>query len=157
MVNLLLRIPLLIVTATCFGCSKAPAPVGDPIAREPAAAAIDQAKFQGSWKYLSLHHRGKPTAPSVVSEYVFCFEGSHYTTSRGGKVQSQGTFRIDPAKTPSFIDLLESTGVRVYAVYHFDGDKLTICMDDYERPADFNSQGGKSRSLVVLERLGSTP
>jgi uncharacterized protein (TIGR03067 family) len=116
-------------------------------------ADSDREKLQGSWIYLSLHHRGNQAAQAVVSEYVFRFQGSSYMNKRSGQVQSQGTFRLDPTESPSSIDLLESTGVRICGIYRFEGDKLTVCMDEYERPADFDPQGGKCRSVVVLERM----
>jgi uncharacterized protein (TIGR03067 family) len=150
-----LRVMLLLAAATCLACREPTAlsRPREPIKTEPLAADTERTKFQGSWKHLSIDLNGRQAAQAVASEFVYHFEGNNYTNTRSGRVLSQGTFSLDPTKSPPSIDLSESTGVRIYGIYRFDGDKLTLCLHEKQRPTDFESRAGQVRSLVILKRM----
>ena len=121
---------------------------------EPPGADAERAKFQGTWKHLSIDLNGKQAAARVAAGFVYRFDGNRYTNTdtATGRVTSQGTFALDPTKSPPEIDFTESGGVPIYGIYRHEGDRLTICMHERRRPTDFESRPGQVRSLVVLER-----
>lgn len=136
------------------GCRRPETGTPNAIQTEPPGAEAERAKFQGAWKHLSIDLDGKQAQPRVAAGFVYRFEGSRFTnTDNGaGKVTSQGTFTLDPTATPPAIDFAESEGVRIYGIYRFEGDRLTICLHEQRRPTEFESRAGQRRSLVVLER-----
>jgi uncharacterized protein (TIGR03067 family) len=151
----LARWVVLFAAAAASGCGTAPAPApeptSDPIKATPAAEA-ERARFQGAWKCLSLDINGKQLVPAELREYLWRFEGMQYVDVHHGKVESKGPFSIDPTKSPPWIDLVESTRVTMYGIYRFDGDRLTVCLNEQLRPTSFDSPPGRGCLLMVLER-----
>jgi uncharacterized protein (TIGR03067 family) len=143
---------LAVLTACGTGCQRHQGGAPDAIKEEPANAAAERAKFQGDWKHLSFNLNGEPAAAHVVAGFVFRFENTRYSITNKGKVTSQGTFTLDPTASPAAIDFTESGGVAIHGVYRFEGDRLTICMREKQRPTDFESRPGQQRNLIVLER-----
>jgi uncharacterized protein (TIGR03067 family) len=137
-------------------CRKAPPdssePTPDPIRTSPKMAESERAKFQGVWKCVSLEVNGEQVAPGVARQYLYRFKGTHYSVARNEKVESKGSFSIDPTKSPALIDLAESTNITIYGIYRFDGDRLTICLHEKKRPTTFKPPPGPGYLLVVLER-----
>jgi uncharacterized protein (TIGR03067 family) len=144
---------LLLVATMCAACRKAEPITPDPIKAEPPAAEAERERFHGAWKHLSIDFNGEQALEGIAREFLYRFEGNRYTNTRSGKVMSQGTFTLDPAKEPRAIDFMEAGGVRIYGIYRLEGDKLTICAHEQQRPSEFESRAGQMRSLVVLERL----
>jgi uncharacterized protein (TIGR03067 family) len=112
----------------------------------------ERAKFQGSWKLLTFNLDGEQATLSMANRYLFRFEGNNYTDIRSGQTRSQGTFALDPTQSPPSIDLSEATGVKMYGIYRLEGDRLTICLCEEQRPTEFASRAGQRRVLMVLER-----
>ena len=148
--------PLLLIVATLgtgYRKTDAPAPIPtDPIEANPTAAEAERAKFEGVWTHLGIGINGKQATASIAAEFVYKFVGKEYSNVRGSRTISHGTFSLDPTKTPPAIDFAESSGVAVYGIYRFEGDRLIICQRELERPTEFESLEGQSRCLVVLER-----
>jgi uncharacterized protein (TIGR03067 family) len=147
-----LGLALLLTAALGTGCRKPQPPGVERIAGEPAGADAERNKLQGSWKHTSIDRNGKAVAAPIANEFVMRFQGNKFTTTRSEKPLSEGTFVLDPTKSPPWIDLSENTGAFIYGIYRLEGDKLTICMHEDRRPTEFESRPGQERSLVVLER-----
>ncbi len=98
-----LWVPLFAVVAVT-ACRKAPAPQSEPAPGSisstprpaPETTEAERAKFQGTWKYISIERNGKRASPVFVREYLYRFEGTQYSNARNGQVQSKGSFSIDP-------------------------------------------------------------
>ena len=60
--------------------------------------------------------------------------------------------------SPSELDLLRKQQVRHAGIYSLDGDKLTICFDEYSvnhearRPTNFSGKESEDHVLMVLKR-----
>jgi uncharacterized protein (TIGR03067 family) len=147
---------LLCATVAVVACRKGSPPptdpTPDPINTAPATADVEYAKFQGTWRYLSLEYNGKQTARKVARQFVFIFDGTHYNNARGGKEESRGSFSVDPLKSPAWIDFAENTSVTIYGIYQFDGDRLTVCMHEQVRPTTFEPPPARGYFLFVMER-----
>ncbi len=152
---LFLRLWVLLFPLTWMtACRKAPSPILEAMPPAPPvpAASIEseRAKFQGNWKYVSLEYSGQKVAPPIVREYRYKFEGTQYSNSRNGREESKGSFAIDPSHSPPWLDLTESSGFTIYGIYRFDGERLTICLHEKQRPTAFTSSGGPGSILFVL-------
>lgn len=144
---------VLLAAALGLGCGRT-APPPEPIAAEPATAGPERGRLQGAWRHRSIDLNGKAAAPAVAREFVYRFDGTRFTNSRAGQLNSQGTYTLDPSKSPPWIDFVETTGVTIYGIYRLDGAALTLCLHERRRPTEFESRPGQVRSLVVLDREG---
>ncbi len=150
-VTRLLFLSFVVAAVMCAGC-KRPAPPPPEAITEPKEAEAERAKLRGSWKYSSLSLNGKSATPAVASEFVCRFDGSKYTLTRAGKTTSEGTYALDPTKSPPWLDFTDSAGAPVYGIDRLDGDNLTMCQNVQQRPTDFESKPGQVRSLIAAVR-----
>jgi uncharacterized protein (TIGR03067 family) len=150
---------ILVAVLTLTSCGKVPEPQAEPTPDPskpvpqltPPSVESELAKFHGDWRALSINVNGKQSSPAVVREYLNRYEGTKYTNLRNGKVFSKGSFSINPTKSPAWFDMAEDTNITVYGIYRFDGDKLTICMHEKQRPTTFEPPPGRGYFLLVLE------
>ncbi|MHB1424505.1 MAG: TIGR03067 domain-containing protein [Gemmataceae bacterium] len=122
------------------------------------AVAKEMAKFQGTWKFLSMEVQGKPD--KGIGKYTVVFKGDQWTVSVRDKVASQATIKLDPTSKPKTIDLTLTLdpykGKLIRGIYALEGDKLTVCdraADKGERPTEFASKADSGLVLVVLQRV----
>jgi uncharacterized protein (TIGR03067 family) len=148
----------LVLTAlvTVTACQKAPQahPGSAPIADqgENRSAESERAKFQGRWKQLSVELDGKQIAPELIRNCFLVYEGENFRNDLNGQSKANGSFMLDPTKTPARIDHVESPTVTLYGIYRFDGDTLTLCFNGRYRPSSFESQARSGNLLLVLDR-----
>jgi uncharacterized protein (TIGR03067 family) len=123
----------------------------------------DLDKLQGSWRTVSLVNGGKrlvgegvPQQPGPAT--VLVYEGDRWLVKVGGKTVASGIFKIDAAKMPKEIDVLDESGTKndkaKLGIYALDGDRYTYCLAPAgkPRPAEFSSPEGSGYSLGVSER-----
>jgi RNA polymerase sigma-70 factor (ECF subfamily) len=133
------------------------AAVGPPV--QPAAAGGDEAKtdrqkLQGSWAVVAVTENGREIAEDEVkarnAEIVFA--GDKLTVQIRGKAK-EFTYRLDPARKPRHIDMVED-GMTSKGIYLLEKGTLKICMakDNDERPAEFTAPSDSNRVLLVLEK-----
>jgi uncharacterized protein (TIGR03067 family) len=76
----------------------------------------------------------------------------------GDKTVATGKFRIDAARSPKEIDILDDSGVKnektKLGIYEVDGDiyKYCIAPAGKPRPTEFSSRPGSRHSLGVSKR-----
>jgi uncharacterized protein (TIGR03067 family) len=107
---------------------------------------------------VSLTLSGREMPEGQVSEGRMVVRGDSITTTWAGR-DTFATFKLDPAVTPRAIDITFKDGPlkdqTVKGIYRFDGDHFVMCraaQPDRERPADFSSNAGSGRILVVWRR-----
>jgi len=118
--------------------------------------ADDAKDIQGTWLPKSITLSGQ-----ALDEKAFA--GMHVTLSQGkytalvqGK-EDLGVYSIAADKAPKEI-VIEgkegpSKGLKMLGAYKLEGDTLTICYGlDGKAPADFKSETGMQRLLIVYER-----
>ena len=144
---------LLLLVLPMTACRKATSRPSEPAAPAIPAPTVEaeRGKFQGTWRYVSLDFNGQMVAPAIVREHQYKFEGTRYSNSRNGREVLRGTFTIDPSHSPAWLDLIENSRIANYGIYRFDGERLTICLHEKQRPTVFASSGGPGYIVLVLE------
>jgi uncharacterized protein (TIGR03067 family) len=83
--------------------------------------------------------------------FVF-FKGGKTTLKNRGKPEIEGTWKVNPNKTPKEIDLLAAGNDVRKGLYQLDGDTLKVAVTiakKEERPTAFDSQGV---AVMILKR-----
>jgi uncharacterized protein (TIGR03067 family) len=116
-------------------------------------------KFEGTWKMESFTVDGKPTPIETFAEFRMTLKGENFTTvTAEGK--TNGTYKIDPSKSPKTIDITftggQLDGLTMLGVYELDGDTYKVCLPaggGKERPKELASKPGSGLVLEVLKRV----
>ena len=117
------------------------------------AVDAEIAKWQGTWKAVSIEHDGKLTPPEKIQPIKLTVKGANYHF-QNGEFSERGTYRFDPKHEPKALDIVVGEGPdkgKVYLViYKVEGDRLTICLEgaNKSRPEQFT---GKADTGCVLE------
>jgi uncharacterized protein (TIGR03067 family) len=127
---------------------------GDPVKK-------DMRKLQGTWKVVSVEMDGKKQSDEKLKSATMTVEGNKYLVEVGGKTVEQGTFKIDPAKTPKTIDVTATQGKgkgnTYHGIYEIKGDTAKDCFaqEGKERPTEFKTRAGSGWVLRVYKRQKS--
>jgi uncharacterized protein (TIGR03067 family) len=111
-------------------------------------------KLKGTWLLVEGMVAGKTVRPPKgdVSTYTFT-KDNKLTVKTTGKPESQGTFKIDPAKTPMEIDFIHEAAMgrrKVdQGIYKIDGDNLTIAMEP-SRPGANRPTTLDSKTAIIM-------
>src|SRR5262245_32825031 len=81
----------------------------------PDVSTGDMEKLQGSWITVSLINEGKTlvdehAAPSTQPTAKVRYEGNQWRVVVGELVVASGVFRVDEAKSPRELDVLDESG-----------------------------------------------
>lgn len=122
------------------------------------ADAIKKAlkKLEGTWKVVSVEVDGKKRANA---QGTGVFKGNTFTFRQKEQVV-EGTFTIDPAKSPKTLDLTVTKGKfkgkKSLAIYELKGDTLKACWTLFakpgKRPEKFETKDGSGLLLGVYKR-----
>jgi uncharacterized protein (TIGR03067 family) len=118
-----------------------------------------QEKLQGAWVATSAERDGQP-ATDVVGHQLQFKDNRFTITSKDGKLLYQGTFTVDPSKTPNTITFEHTEGTlkgKVWkGIYALDGDTLKTCDNgpnpDKERPTGFTTKADSGTIAIVFKR-----
>ncbi len=122
----------------------------------------DLKKLQGVWKATSVIYNGDELSSDDEGKIKLTIKGNGGTLDAAKMVKSEYakiTIKLDETTKPKCIDVTIAAGgqkgVTLESIYKIDGDKLTICTKvlGMERPTKFESPGGESLLLIVLERV----
>jgi uncharacterized protein (TIGR03067 family) len=131
------------------------------------AVKKEKEKLVGTWKVGSVEVNGKKVPPEQIKDYQFIFTTDSLTRKQGGKAESGSGYKLDPSKSPKWIDMTGITDGKeqsIPAVYKLDGDTLTLCFRiDYKkkdgkpnevqkRPKKLEGGEGSEQVLMVLKR-----
>jgi uncharacterized protein (TIGR03067 family) len=131
----------------------------------PQAAAEDKKPdadlkaMVGNWKIEKAELGGKDITEHIKDLKFEVRDGGKYTAELG-EVKDDGTFTVDPAKSPKELDVKPTGGPNkgqtVKGIYKLDGDTLTICYDHEadkgKRPAKFETKPDTTLLLIVYKR-----
>jgi len=119
----------------------------------------EMAALQGTWTCVSAESDGKAIPDDIVKQLRLVIDKATYTTRKGEQVLFEGTIRLDTAKRPNEIDLVDATGDNKgklgKGIYEVNGDTFKICHGvppNEERPKEFVSKAGSKFFLVVWKR-----
>jgi uncharacterized protein (TIGR03067 family) len=133
--------------------------IAAPLPKEPAKKPESPA-LVGTWKCVGMVVGGKNNTADVESGVVFEFtaDGKMYLT-QNGKPQPDGSFTLDPSKSPAAIDLvMEKDTPTLQAIFRIEADVLTFCFDNGrpdKRPTEFAAPDGTTLMLATFKRLDS--
>lgn len=123
-------------------------------------AAADHKKLQGTWHAREESH-GDAERNDDAKHYQLIFDGDKFSIKKDDQTIVEGTFRIDPAKSPPQIDMKvlredenHHTGETSLGIYQINGDTLKWCSGEpgqTDRPTGFDTKG-TDFMMVVLER-----
>src|SRR5262245_6981370 len=78
-------------------------------------AKKDREALQGTWKIVASETGGKDQTEEA-KDHLLVFEGDTFALKKGDEVGLKGTFKLDPSKKPTAIDITITEGGR-------EGDK----------------------------------
>jgi uncharacterized protein (TIGR03067 family) len=120
----------------------------------------DQGKLRGTWITVSQISDGKvildektPAPSGPVVQLVY--DGNQWTVKSGDKTFAKGTFKIDAAKSPKEIDVMNDRGkVTLQGIYEVKDDTYRYCVvpAGKARPTEFTSKPGSGHILMVCKR-----
>jgi uncharacterized protein (TIGR03067 family) len=115
-------------------------------------------RFEGTWVMESFTVDGTPTPIENFANFRMTLKGEKFSTiSEEGK--TDGTYKIDPTKTPKTIDITFKggplDGMTMLGVYELEGDTYKVCLPagGKERPKELASKPGSGLILEVLKRV----
>jgi uncharacterized protein (TIGR03067 family) len=133
----------------------------NPVKEDPSKDELD--KLRGTWLTVSLVNDGKtlvdeknPPKDGPMTKLVY--EGTKWTIKVGEKAVAGGILKIDPAKKPKEIDIMDESGTKndktKLGIYEIDGDTYKFCLATAgkPRPTEFTSKEGSGHSLGMMKR-----
>jgi uncharacterized protein (TIGR03067 family) len=140
----------------------------------PAAAAAaaedavkkDKEKLTGTWQVVAVEANGQKFPAEATRDFRFIFTADSATRQRGGTSESGAGYRLDPSRSPKWIDMTGEKDGKAHAVpglYALDGDTLKLCFqtdykkdgqpaDALKRPTKLDGGPGSEQVLMTLKR-----
>jgi uncharacterized protein (TIGR03067 family) len=113
----------------------------------------------GDWQILSIVDDGSDVGSKLIRA-KFAEDGLLHIGNRlasfvtpSSEEKHVSAIRIDPAKSPSWIDFTTQLDAVLKGIYKFDGGQLILCLAKHEetpRPTEFESPSGSDRALFRL-------
>src|SRR5262245_15228368 len=131
------------------------------------AAKREKEKLLGTWTVTQLEVNGTRFPAEATKDFQFIFAADKMTRQRGGKVESEAAYRVNPSKSPKWMDFTDGASKEkekvVPVIYELDGDTLKLCFpadykkdgklaDGVKRPEKLDGAAGSNRVLMVLKR-----
>jgi uncharacterized protein (TIGR03067 family) len=122
------------------------------------SAQKDVMMFQGNWSLTSAQNDGKAIPEEEAKKLKLSIQGNKFVLRKEAVIISEGTFTLDPTKTPKQIDETitagPSKGKVFLAIYEIDKDHHKVCFAaaGKERPKQFSSIPGSGHLLQVWKR-----
>jgi RNA polymerase sigma-70 factor (ECF subfamily) len=111
-------------------------------------APTDKQTLQGSWIVKSGEKDGKKLNEFQLKNWERLTFDDDKIVREGGE-KREGSYKLDPAKTPREIDLDLFKGGTVEGIYELKGNTLKLAIKLMGRPTEFNSKEGM---LLVFEK-----
>jgi uncharacterized protein (TIGR03067 family) len=139
------------------------------LAADSTDDAIQQEKEKliGTWKVASVEANGQKIPEEAIRDFEFIFTADALTRKKNGKAESGAGYRLDPSKSPKWMDMTGTTDGKeqsIPSLYTLNGDSLTLCFRaDYKkkdrklnevqkRPEKLEGGEGSEQVLMVLRR-----
>ncbi len=131
-------------------------------ARKPTESELTRVRelFAGNWDITSIEDDGEKLGSELIRRR-FAEDGRIRFGTRAFAIVNPRTderkvnsYRLDPTKSPSEIDVQTQFDSTLKGIYSFDGDKLTVCLakdEEIPRPDVFAAPGGSGRLLVRMQ------
>lgn len=138
------------IFAVSFALPDRPAPV------EPPKKNSDFETLEGTWAVVDHEtQNGKANAQFIWNHSKLVIRGDRF----GWTNPNDGTYKIDPTKTPKTIDYWlgsgKDPGNAWQGIYELNGDMFRDCMapPGQPRPTDFSTPPGSGRIMQTFQRV----
>ena len=149
--------------ASCLWIFSAGMLIAVAASADETPAKGDLTQLEGTWLTVSLVSDGKTlvdekTPPKEGPTTTLVYKGNTWLVKVGNKTVATGKFKIDAAKSPKEIDIMDESGLKnektKLGIYEIDGDNYKFCLapDGKPRPTEFKSKEGTGHSLGVSKR-----
>src|SRR5689334_4466068 len=88
------------------------------------------ARLAGTWKAVAVEVDGSPVPQHLYQDARLVLTGDRFILSNplpDASQQTEGSFRVDPTRTPKQLDLRLDDGRTFHEVYELEGDALRVC------------------------------
>jgi uncharacterized protein (TIGR03067 family) len=130
--------------------------------RKPTESELTRVRdlFAGNWEITSIVDDGDKLGAALIRQRFAANGRIRFGTRTFAIVNPRteerkvNSYRLDPTKTPSEIDVTTQFDSVLKGIYLFDGDKLSVCLaknEDSDRPDRFEAPGGSGRLLVRMQ------
>jgi uncharacterized protein (TIGR03067 family) len=155
--------------ALAAGCTFCLSPISADDAKPKKDAAGDAQLIRGTWVVVDLQQVNHEV---TKEEREFFRKGGYKITITGRTMlhspdKSEGRYRLDTAKRPRVLEVLDGGRVVARAIYELKGDDLKICQGrkptgggEPVPPADFDikkAAPGTFPTLFILRREAAKP
>jgi uncharacterized protein (TIGR03067 family) len=109
------------------------------------AVKEEREKLVGTWTVVSAEANGQKIPAEALKDFQFIFTADSLTRKKGGKAESGAGYKLDPSKSPKWLDMTGTTDGKeqsIPALYKLDGDTLTLCFR-----ADYKNKDGKPNEI----------
>jgi uncharacterized protein (TIGR03067 family) len=137
------------ILAASLALPDRPAPVVPPKPKEDA----DLEKLQGAWEVIETNQNGR--VQNVIGQRNLIIKGDRF----GWSEPDDGTFKLDPTKTPKTIDYwlgsANDPSKAWQGIYELNGDTFRDCMapPGQPRPTEFAVPPGSGRTMQTFRRV----
>ena len=120
----------------------------------------------GDWDILAITNDGEEYSANLIRSRIaengrlHIGERGFYVINPRTEQKRTSTMRIDPAQTPSTIEVTNQFDDLLKGIYEFSGDKLRVCLNKHESsplPTEFSAPQGSDRVLYTLRLAKSAP
>jgi uncharacterized protein (TIGR03067 family) len=112
-------------------------------------------KLQGSWILESVETKGVQLPKDKIAQNVLVIRGDKIISMSGEKVIAEATLKIDPTKSPKWIDQTfqnkEGKLVVRPGIYELTGDTLRLAFD-MERPKELKTTPESNLNITTYKR-----
>jgi uncharacterized protein (TIGR03067 family) len=130
------------------------------VAADKAEDAVkkEQAQLEGEWTMLSGEIDGVAMPEEMRKTAKRVAKDGETAVTVNDRIFMKAKFTIDPAKKPKTIDYTftdgPTKGKKQLGIYELDGDTVKFCFSapDKDRPTEFTTKEGSSRTLSVWKR-----
>jgi uncharacterized protein (TIGR03067 family) len=130
------------------------------IAADEPEKKDDAEAIKGNWSAVSMKVGGQPAPEAFVKSFQCRFDEKTYNNTVDKQVVEEGSYRIEPSKTPKTIEFDIKTGQdqgkKQLGIYKIENEKLTLLLTQAgstTRPKSFQDEPGEPLIEVVLERV----
>jgi uncharacterized protein (TIGR03067 family) len=116
-------------------------------------------RLEGTWSVVSAETGGTAIPPREFRDLKLTFKDGKFTARRGDEEPQEGTYTIDPGKTPREMDVTRGDGAgrgqKQVAIYQLAGNLLKICSCEAgaERPTSFDTRDRPGWTMMTLRRM----
>lgn len=143
----MIRLPILVIVLTSL-----------PLMAADDKAKTDQEKIQGTWKIVAaVCNQGEEKDMKRVIGRIITFKGDKVIQGKAGDPDhGEGTFKLDPTKSPKHIDLVHAKEGTSLGLYALEGNELKLSSLEpklKKRPSVLFAKDGDKQFLFTLERV----